>query len=260
MKIIIVDDEMSALHAFLSEIIGEEDVEYRFFRGDAEAACRYVAGGKADAAFLDVKMPDTDGIELAERLLRIDPSLKIVFITGLSVTERDLPEAVRSRTVGFLYKPYDMQPLLRFLAQIRNKRRVLVAKMFDAFDCFADGKKVNFSSSKSKELFALLLAYKGKTLTMDDAISQLWPDGDREKSKILYRDAVWRLRKTLDDIGIPCVEWRRAALSVDTAYVECDYWDYLLTGKGAYGDEFCKNYDWSVNYLAGLDEIKKKNG
>ena len=238
MKIIVVDDEMSALQAFLGEIIGE-DVEYKFYRDDAEAVCEYAAKGGVNAAFLDIRMPKTDGVELAERLLRIDPTIKIVFITGLSLMESDLPDSVRKHTLGFLYKPYETQTLLKFLSLIKDKKRVLVAKMFDTFDCFADGEKVKFSSAKSKELFALLLAYNGKT-------------------QILYRDAVWRLRRTLSDLDIPCVEWRRAALSLDKTMIECDYWHYLLTGRGDYRGEFCKTYDWSVYYLAELDGIRQR--
>lgn len=43
---------------------------------------------------------------------------------------------------------------------------------------------VRFSSNKSMELFALLLVYKGKNLSMSDAITQLWPDYDLDKAKI----------------------------------------------------------------------------
>lgn len=257
MKIIVVDDELSALHAFLNEIIDEQGVEYKFYRDDPAAVCRYVSENTIDAAFLDINMPGMNGIELAEKLTEISPTLKLVFITGLSISENDLPEPVRKHTSGILYKPYNLRKLSMLMALIKDNKRVLKAEMFDTFDCFADGNKVNFSSSKSKELFALLLAYNGKTLTMGDAIAHLWPDGDADKSKILYRDAVWRLRKTLEDIGINCVEWRRAALSVDKSLISCDYWDYLLTGKGNYCGEFCKLYDWSVYYLAQLDSIKK---
>ena len=191
MKIIVVDDEMSALHAFLNEIIEEQGVEYKFYRDDNAAVCKYTAENAVDAAFLDINMPKMNGIELAEKLIKISPAPKLVFLTGLSVTESDLPENVRQHTAGFLYKPYDMSRLLMLMSLIKDKRRVLKAEMFDTFDCFVDGNKVNFSSSKSKELFALLLAYNGKTLTMGDAIAHLWPDGEADKSKILYRDAVW---------------------------------------------------------------------
>lgn len=255
MNIVVVDDEMRALRVFLDEIIDVPDVEYKFFKDNADAVCLYVARKPVDAAFLDIRMPDVDGIALAARLLDAAPTLKIVFITGLAVTERDLPERIRAHTVGFLYKPYDADTLKKYLALIGDKKRTLHAKMFDTFDCFLDGKAVAFSSAKSKELFALLLAYNGRMLTMTDAISQLWPDANVENSKILYRDAVWRLRKTLNDAGIPCVRSGRAVLTLDKSYVACDYWDFLVTGKGDYRGEFCKAYDWSIYYLERLDKI-----
>lgn len=247
---------MSALHTFLSEIIEEQDVDYKFYLDDAAAVCKYISENAVDAAFLDINMPNINGIELARKLIEIAPSLKLVFMTGLSVTESDLPENVREHTAGFLYKPYSMPKLSKIISLIKDKKRILRAEMFDSFDCFIDGNKVKFSSSKSKELFALLLAYNGKTLTMGDAIAHLWPDSEADKSKILYRDAVWRLRKTLEENDVNCVEWRRAALSVNKSFISCDYWDYLLTGKGNYHGEFCKLYDWSVDYLAQLDSIK----
>lgn len=257
MKIVVVDDEMSALYAFLNEIIEEQGVEYKFYRDDGPSVCKYFSENAVDAAFLDINMPKINGINLASKLIEISPALKLVFMTGLSVTESDLPDAVRKHTVGFLYKPYTVPALLRLMSLIKEKKRVLKAEMFDTFDCFVDGQKVKFSSAKSKELFALLLTYNGKTLTMGDAIAHLWPDGDADKSKILYRDAVWRLRKTLEQIDVNCVEWRRAVLSLDKSCISCDYWDYLYTGKGNYSGEFCKLYEWSVDYLAQLDSIKK---
>ena len=86
MKIIVVDDEMSALHAFLNEIIEEQGVEYKFYRDDIAAVCKHTAENAVDAAFLDINMPKMNGIELAEKLIKISPALKLVFITGLSVT------------------------------------------------------------------------------------------------------------------------------------------------------------------------------
>lgn len=258
MKIVVVDDEMAALSAFLNEIVEEKNIECQFFKGEEKAILEYIKTHEVDAVFLDIKMPKIDGVSLARKILEIDDRMKMVFITGLSIAEEDLPEEVAEATLGFLYKPYDSEALKRFLSQIQGKRRVVTAKTFDTFDCFVDGRLVRFSSSKSKELFALLIAYNGRSLTMSDAISQLWPDGDLEKSKILYRDAVWRLRKTLNDIEVPCVIFGRALLSLNKSLVCCDYWEYLKTGKGGYRGEFCKNYDWSLDYIGELDQIAQK--
>ena len=256
MKIVVVDDEMYALQSFLNEII-DYDVEYKFFK-DGRTALDFVSKNTVDAVFTDVGMPDINGLELSEKLISLFPDIAIVFITGMPVTMADLSEKVKANTVGFLYKPYNADKLAEFLNIIKKRSPALSAKMFGGFDCFVDGKLVKFSSAKEKELFALLIAYNGKSLTMTDAINHLWVNSELEKAKILYRNAVFRLRKTLTEIGVNCVDFGRAMLTLDKTHIQCDYWDFLQSGKGTYRGEFCKSYDWSIEYLSDLDKIAKK--
>ena len=254
MKIVVVDDEMYALQSFLSEII-DCDVEYKFFKDDETAVLDYVTKNSVDAVFTDVGMPSINGLVLAEKLIDLRPEVAIVFITGMPITTVDLNEKVKANTLGFLYKPYNSDKLAEFLNIIKKRTPILTVKTFDGFDCFVDGKLVMFTSAKSKELFALLIAYNGNSLTMTDAITHLWENSDIEKAKILYRNAVFRLRKTLSDIGVGCVGFGRALLTLDKSQIDCDYWDFLQSGAGAYHGEFCKCYGWSVEYLPELDRI-----
>ncbi len=257
MKIVVIDDEMNALQTFLNECI-DYDVEYKFFKDDEAAILDYVSKNAVDAVFTDIGMPSVNGLVLAEKLIGVCPNLFLVFITGMPITADDLGEKIRANTLGFLYKPYSAEKLAEFFNLIKNRTPQLTVRMFDTFDCFADGKLVLFSSSKSKELFALLVAYNGKSLTMEEAIACLWEDADPEKAKISYRNAVFRLRKTLTALGVNCVRFERARLRLDKKNISCDYWDFLQTGVGAYRGEFCRNYNWSIEYLPDLDRIAEK--
>ena len=254
MKIMIVDDELHALQLFLSDLIGL-DMEYRFFKDDESAIMKYVVSEMPEAAFLDINMPGINGIELASKLIEARPSIKIVFTTGLNVSEKDLPPDIAGNTVGFIYKPYDSDKVHYFLSEIAHKVRKMNVKTFGSFDCFIDDRIVRFSSAKSKELFALLIAYNGKALTMNDAISQIWPDTGVDKSKILYRDAVWRLRKTLSELHFECVNFKRACMVLNKDNIVCDMWDYVSGKSSDYSGEFMKNYDWSIAYLPILDKL-----
>ncbi len=258
MKIVVIDDELYALQSFLGEVV-DRDVECRYFRDDEQAILSYIAKNSVDAVFSDVNMPTIDGLKLAEKIVDLKKDVAIVFITGMPVTMADLSEKLRRNTLGFLYKPYSANRLSEFLNLIQKRVPLLSVRTFDGFDCFADGKLVTFTSAKSKELFALLIAYNGNSLTMTDAIAHLWQDNDVEKAKILYRNAVFRLRKTLTDVGVDCVGFGRAVLTLDKTNISCDYWDYLKTGGGAYRGEFLKNYDWSIEYLPPLDAIAAKS-
>ncbi len=258
MKIIIVDDEITAHHTFLGDVIGKTDAEYRFFKDDEQEILDYIQKNKISAAFLDISMPHCNGFDLAKKIVAISEDIRLVFVTGQAVTLSELDPKVRAQTVGFLYKPYDADELHAILSVIERGVQKLTVRMFGSFDCFVGETPVRFSSNKSKELFALLLAYNGKSLSMTDAISQLWPDLETDKSKILYRDAVWRLRKALREVGIDCVEFARACLFLKKEDVQCDYWDFLKGLPADYNGEFCKSYDWSIEYLPALDRLADK--
>ena len=93
MKIIVVDDERSSLHLFLDQII-DNGVDYHFFRDDVEGILDYANKNDIEGAFLDIYMPNMNGIELAKKLISIKPNIKIVFVTGYIVKSSDFNVAV----------------------------------------------------------------------------------------------------------------------------------------------------------------------
>lgn len=258
MKIIVIDDEIKDLQYFLNEVFKIKNIEYKFFDDNREDILDYALSSNLDAAFIDINMPSTNGFLLAKELIKINSRLLIVFITGYNYNKNDIEAELLPNFIGFLYKPYSHFDLNNILTIIESTKPIMHVKMFDTFDCFINSNIVEFSSKKSKELFALLLVYNGKTLEMNDAIANLWGDRRLEKSKSLYRDAVWRLRKTLKKYNFNCVIFHRARLILIKDNIQCDYWDYLIKDTNSYNNEFLKNYDWSIEYLAQLDLIKNK--
>ena len=225
MKIIVVDDERSSLHLFLDQII-DNGVDYHFFKDDVEGILDYANKNDIEGAFLDIYMPNMNGIELAKKLISIKPNIKIVFVTGYIVKSSDLRD-IYDNVLGVINKPVTADELVRYIKKIKEETFVLKVNMYGGFDCFINDRLVTFSSSKSKELFALLLALNGKSLEMGLAISYLWPDKELDKAKILYRDAVWRLRQTLREIDFNCINFGRALLTLDKTNIICDYWENL---------------------------------
>lgn len=256
MNIIAIDDEVSSLQIFLGQIIGIDDLEYKFFKDGVDQILDYVKKNDVAAAFIDVNMPNINGIKLAKKLISLNEGTKIVFVTGINVTKDDLPKEIQNNVLGIIYKPYTSNDVKQYVDIVSNNQTVMKVVMFDTFDCFINDEAVKFSSSKSKKLFALMIAYNGRTLEMSDAISQLWPDVALDKAKKLYRDAVWRLRKTLQDYNFPCVDFSRAAMKIIKNNIHCDYWQYISSGKGNYNGNFCKSYDWSMDYISELDVIR----
>ena len=260
MKIIVVDDELSALNTFLPNVVDDLRVECKMFMNAPRAALEYVRVNRVDAAFLDIRMPEIDGVELAERMLVLNPELKIVFISAYVKDERAIAERLGGRVAGFCHKPYSADRLTALIASLcaQTSRPKLFLRTFDAFDLFANGVAVDFSSAKAKELLALLTDARGSYVTMDTAIGNLWPDKNAELGKRLYRDAVCRLRLTLKEIGAAeLVLFERGRAVIDTRIADCDMWEFVDKG-GVFSGRYLPQYDWSIISEAALEQRSKQ--
>lgn len=249
MKIIVVDDEFAALNTFLYHVIDRYDIEIKMFMKNPLDSLEYTQKHTVDAAFLDINLLDVDGIELAEKLIDIQPDILIVFISGYTFDKEAISKRIGHNLLGFCNKPYKPEILDKYLMKIHSakNRPVIYIKTFGAFNLFLNDRPILFLSSKSQELLALLVDRNGATVTMGEAICSLWPDYPLEKSKILYRDAVWKLRKTLKENGLEeLVEFKRALLYVNKIY-PCDYWEYLKHPNDTFDGEYMISYDWSIS-------------
>lgn len=259
MKIIVVDDEISALNTFLPNVIDDMSVECKMFMNAPRSALEYVRVNKVDVAFLDIRMPEIDGIDLAERMLAVNPELKIVFISAYAQDEKGIREKLKGKVAGFCHKPYSAENLKRLLASLNTDTTLpkIFLRTFDAFDLFVNGVAVNFPSAKSKELLALLTDAQGSYVTMDTAVGNLWPDKNAELGKRLYRDAVCKLRLKLNELGIAeLVSFERGRAVINTRVAACDMWDFVL-GVGVFSGRYMPQYGWSIIREATLEQMKK---
>ncbi|HWR11656.1 MAG TPA: response regulator [Rectinemataceae bacterium] len=66
-------------------------------------------------AFLDAKLPDHDGLDLARRLLKSSPGIRIVIVSGYFYQDDpNIAAAIRSGLISaFVAKPFDHAEILR---------------------------------------------------------------------------------------------------------------------------------------------------
>jgi len=113
MKLLLVDDE----EKFVSRLA--ERLELRGFQADwattIEDALARVSAEKYDIAVLDVKMPSMSGIDLKNRIEKITPGIKFIFITGHG-SEKDY-DTVCQEAVCCIIKPFKIEALVEQIEQ-----------------------------------------------------------------------------------------------------------------------------------------------
>ena len=260
MNIIVVDDEMNILKDFLENIVDYGEIKCSMFMNDLDALITYVKNNNVDAAFLDIVMPNADGVDLARKILSINPKIQIVFITGYAQDEEKIKNELGDNVVGFCYKPYSKDRLYEYIAEINDSlhnNRKIVAKTFGAFDLQIEGKSVTFNLTKSKEMLAYLVYRQGQLVSMPEMISVLWPDHDVDKAKLLYRNAKSRLDLILRHNHIEhIVQFYRGKAKINTDTITCDLCDFLKDEENlSYNYEFLIDYEWSLDMQNRLDLI-----
>lgn len=262
MQVISVDDERLALEDLRDICLSLPQVtSFQAFSNPADAL-EHAATNKIDLAFLDIEMPVMSGLELAERLLRIDNTVKIVFVTGFKEYALD---AFGVNAVGYVLKPFSEDMIRREIEKVSSLQMLaatpsVAVKTFGYFDVFVQNKPVYFSSSKAKELLALLVDRQGGSVSTENAISMLWPDRDYDETvQSLFRKVLKSLRVSLADAGITdmLIDVRNQR-SVDTDKFTCDL--YACFNKDAaamesYAGEYMQGYCWAQTTKKRLDAI-----
>lgn len=120
-KVLVVDDEKT-VRDFLLRLFKFEAIEAKAVEGGAQAI-EAVRLEKFDIVFMDIRMPDIDGIRAYSELKRIDPELQCVFMTGYAL-EQDLLDKIQEPSVICLKKPFQDITEIRRIARdiIANKK------------------------------------------------------------------------------------------------------------------------------------------
>lgn len=119
LRAVLVDDEPRAreiLRYYLDKVGGVEVVGEA---GDGAAATRLVAGLQPDVVFLDVNLPEVNGVEAARLLHRPGSSRPyLVFVTAY---EEHAVAAFAAEAVDYLVKPLTVARLLETVDRLRRR-------------------------------------------------------------------------------------------------------------------------------------------
>jgi two-component system LytT family response regulator len=249
LKAIIVDNEAPAIDVL--KILLEESGQVRVVGGFLKAsdALDGLQLLQPDVAFLDIEMPEIDGLELAENILAVNGDVEIVFVTAY---DQYALEAFRVNALDYLLKPLSRENVEKTVDRLLKRKKSLPASrnhpVGGRIYCFgklsvygtAGGQPIRWRTAKAEELFAYMLQHREKEVSKWKICDALWPESETEKIDIYLHTTIYKMKKALtaakikfDFKFINGCYW----LSLNDAYIDAAEFDSLLESGDAVTEE-----------------------
>lgn len=195
---------------------------------------------KPQVAFIDIGMPQMDGLTLAERLVEKDPFVQVVFITAYN---QYAIKAFELNALDYILKP--VQPK-RFAQTVDRVTKAvseanseaegqLEIQCFGSLDVRIGGKRVKWGRIKAEELFCYLLANHGQGVHKEAILEVLWPDYSTDRALPILQTSICKLRNLFaplkDKVEISYVT-SRYCLNITDAQCDLFLVNDVLEGTG----------------------------
>jgi two-component system chemotaxis response regulator CheY len=102
---VLVVDDVQVMRSLLISSLRSLNVTKVQEAHDAQSALQIFAKGKIDIVFLDINMPDINGLELIKQLRSLNPSVFIIMVSGESSLD-NVKQSIALGAKGFIVKPY----------------------------------------------------------------------------------------------------------------------------------------------------------
>jgi PAS domain S-box-containing protein len=106
-RVLVVDDEVGPRESLRMILKPHYEIATA---GSGGEALRVLDAFRPDLVFMDIKMPEMDGIELLRRIKGVDPSIEVVMITAYASLET-VKNALTHGAFEYLIKPFSRQDL-----------------------------------------------------------------------------------------------------------------------------------------------------
>lgn len=272
LKAILVDNEEPAIDILkiLLKKTGQVNVIESFLTAaDALSKLQFM---KPDVAFLDIEMPETNGLELAEKILKIHSDIEIIFVTAY---DQYALEAFRVNALDYLLKPLLLedvdQTVSRLIKRKGGSHTAPNALLKGRVYCFgklcvfgpASEYPVKWRTSKAEELFAFMLQNKEEKVPKWKICETLWPDCSIEKIDIYLHTTIYKMKKVLTSANITfdfnfsngCYR-----MSLPDIYIDIAEFDSLVCSNFEVTEDTIEKYEkvfslYKNDYFEGNDYI-----
>ncbi|OME48213.1 hypothetical protein BSK61_25440 [Paenibacillus odorifer] len=207
MQAILVDDERLALVKLEFMLKKIPSIHIAASYTDPSQAIQEAPSYHPDVIFIDIEMPEINGLQAAEMLQETCPNANIIFVTAYN---HYAVEAFEINALDYILKPVRNDRLLKAVQRLEERLslapKLIIATEEVTIRCLQSlrfergGQSLNnlrWRTSKAQELFAFLLHNRNRFVSKDMLIELLWPDFNLKKASTHLYTTIYQVRQCL---------------------------------------------------------------
>jgi DNA-binding NtrC family response regulator len=167
--LLVVDDDVD-LASNLQDILETEGYSTAAAH-DGRTALTLCQRNPIDLSLVEIKLPDTSGLELTDRLTKLCPGMESVIITGHASLETAIDAVKQGYIVAYEVKPLNMDHIVALVTQIIERKK-LERKLIEYEEL--NRLKGELLAEVSHELRTPLATIKGYSTMMLNYEPRLW--------------------------------------------------------------------------------------
>ncbi|GAA4721962.1 response regulator [Brevibacillus fulvus] len=266
MRTILIDDEHHALDILQRQLQKVADIKVVGTYTNPLAGKEHILNDEVDLVFLDIHLPEINGIELAEQIAEKRPNLPIVFVTAY---DDYAIKAFELNALDYLLKPVKAERLAKTVQRVREQlagkpsidsvsaKHGLRINMFQNLSILSgDGQTVpvRWRTAKTQELFLYLLQHRGQLVRKTALTDLLWPEYEIDKAFSQLYTAIYHIRKTMEPFAA-CVQIANMmdgyVLNLENVRLDVEQWEKHMQAEQPVTAETIQDYEKHMALYAG---------
>jgi len=153
-NILVVDDEHGVRQSFNMVLKDNYNV---LLAGTGKEAIDIFIKNPVDLVLLDILLPDINGIDLLENLIKTDPNTEIIMVTAVNEIQTAV-KAIKLGAYEYIIKPFEVGDVLIAIDRALEKRRLVqeVTYLRNALEMYHSFERMVGKSKKMKKIFELI--------------------------------------------------------------------------------------------------------
>lgn len=213
-RVLLVEDEDVArktLAFYLNTIFDEVVVAHDGQEGFSIIEDNFKENKTFDLVLTDLKMPNVDGMDMIEEILKLIPNQRFIIVSAHK-NEEDLLKLINLRVLGYFVKPLNIDNMMEMLQ--KAKKEVLEDKkeVESNSDLIAINKTYTYNisndklyneenivklSKKESDILGVLIKSIGEVVSVESFKEEVWDDINTNDSA--FRTVMKRLKDKIKD-------------------------------------------------------------